>query len=145
MRSILNIIFLIAIIMCSGFNEPTGVLRVQVKKLRNTNGHVLVSLFRNGEGYPDEPEKAYRKGKANIVNGNAILLFSDLPPGEYEVAVLHDENDDQKMNKSWLGLPSEGYGFSNNVMGMFGPPDVSKASFSILAGTQKIIEINTRY
>jgi len=145
LRSILNIIILIAFIMCSGFNEPTGVLRVQVKKLRNTNGHVLISLFRNGEGYPDEPEKAFKKGKVNIVNGNAVLIFTNLPPGDYEVAVLHDENDDQKMNKSWLGLPSEGYGFSNNVMGMFGPPDVSKASFSIAAGTQKIIEINTRY
>jgi uncharacterized protein (DUF2141 family) len=140
-----NIIFLFTFVLCSVFNEPTGALRVQVKKLRNTNGHVLISLFRNGEGYPDKPEKAYRKGKADIVNGNALLVFSELPPGTYEVALLHDENDDLKMNKNWLGLPSEGYGFSNNVMGMFGPPDVSRASFNIMAGTQKVIDIKTRY
>ncbi|MBK7290922.1 MAG: DUF2141 domain-containing protein [Chitinophagaceae bacterium] len=41
---------------------------------------------------------------------------------QLSIAILHDENDDGKMNSNFLGLPKEGYGFSNNVMGNFGPP-----------------------
>jgi uncharacterized protein (DUF2141 family) len=45
------------------------------------------------------------------------------------VAVLHDENNDHKMNLSVFGLPKEGYAFSNNAMGLAGPPSFQKASF----------------
>jgi len=42
--------------------------------------------------------------------------------------VIFDENMDGKMN-SFLGIPSEAFGFSNNVKGLFGPPSFEKASF----------------
>ncbi len=145
MRTVLAVCFICFALFLSAFREPVADLQVRISNLRNTNGHVLVSLFRNGEGYPDQPEKSFRKGKATIYGGNAVMLFTDVPAGDYAIAILHDENDDLKMNKSWLGLPKEGYGFSNNVMGMFGPPDLDKASFTVAAGTDRLIQIRTRY
>ncbi|HMU47416.1 MAG TPA: DUF2141 domain-containing protein [Chitinophagaceae bacterium] len=143
----LSVLFPILIISTKEiFYTPSQTeLKVSIYNLRNNKGHVLVSLFRNCDGYPDEPGKAVRKVKLPIINNMATANFSGLTSGNYSIAILHDENDDLKMNKNFFGLPKEGYGFSNNVMGTFGPPSCSKASFWYYAGFETEIKIRTRY
>ena len=46
------------------------------------------------------------------------------------------------MNKNWMGIPKEPYGFSNNVMGRMGPPDFEDASFEVSADTEVIVTLN---
>jgi uncharacterized protein (DUF2141 family) len=46
----------------------------------------------------------------------------NLKPGSYAIAAFHDENNNKKIDKAFTGIPTEKYGFSNNVRGMFGPP-----------------------
>lgn len=125
---------------------PVNEISIIITHLRNEKGQVLISLFKDSEGYPDEPEKAFRKGKATIISGNrAVLSFTDLPAGNYAAVVLHDENSNLKMDKNWIGLPKEGYGFSNNVMGTFGPPGFSKASFKHTGDKLSVVSIRLRY
>jgi uncharacterized protein (DUF2141 family) len=45
--------------------------------------------------------------------------------GSYAIAAYHDENNNNKLDKSFAGIPNEKYGFSNNVRGIFGPPKLS--------------------
>lgn len=145
MKLISGISFLI-ISVCAAFTTPAeDGITINITNLRNDRGHVLVSLYKEGEGFPDKAEKAFRKERVAISNKKAIVQFSTVPAGNYAVAILHDENDDAKMNKTWLGLPKEGYGFSNNVMGALGPPAYSKASFKHTTGQSTTIEIKTRY
>lgn len=120
-------------------------LNVSVNLLRNNRGHVLISLFRDCEGFPDKPHKAFRKVKADIINQSAKFQFANLPAGNYTIAVLHDENDDMKMNTNLFGIPKEGYGFSNNVMGAFGPPSCERARFGIKSGAINKLMIRIRY
>lgn len=119
-------------------------LTVSISNFSNNKGHVLVSLYNKAEGFPSNPEKAVQKRRVTVTNKQAAVEFSPLPAGTYAVAVLHDENDDQKMNTNWLGIPKEGYGFSNNAMGTLGPPSFSKASFGLETGEQKSISIRLR-
>jgi uncharacterized protein (DUF2141 family) len=56
--------------------------------------------------------------------------FEDIPPGRYALAVIHDENMNGKLDTKGLGIPTEGYGFSNDVKGLFGAPAFSAASFA---------------
>ena len=42
---------------------------------------------------------------------------------------MHDTNDNKELDSNLFGMPKEGFGFSNDAMGMFGPPDFKKASF----------------
>ena len=118
-------------------------IKISVINLRNNNGHVLISLFRECDGYPDKPEKAFRKIRVDIKDRSASFVFSQIPAGNYSIAILHDENDDLKMNTNFFGIPKEGYGFSNNVMGTFGPPSCGKAGFSHISNssTEQIIRI----
>jgi uncharacterized protein (DUF2141 family) len=80
-----------------------------------------------------------------IKDNVALVSFSGLPAGNYAVVILHDENDDHKMNTNFFGIPKEGCGFSNNVMGTFGPPSFSRASFSFTGNSETQITIVARY
>lgn len=120
-------------------------IKIEISNLRNNKGFVLVSLFKNGEGYPNEPGKAFRKAKLAIRDKKVTITFPELPSASYAIAILHDENGDEKMNKNFMGLPKEGYGFSNNASGVFGPPGYNKASFRHMANTLTAIVIKTKY
>lgn len=122
-----------------------AVLKINITNLRNDKGYVLIGLYKEGVGYPDQPEKSFKRVKLSISNKTTSVSFAALPTGNYSIAFLHDENDDQKMNTNFFGLPKEGYGFSNNVMGTFGPPSLSKASFHYTANENKELTIRARY
>ena len=139
------IFFLASFRMNQGKITSEQGIRLSVTGLRNNDGHVLVCLFREGEGFPDEVEKAFRREKMSISQKTSGILFKDVPGGNYAIAILHDENDDQKMNKNFFGLPKEGYGFSNNVMGTFGPPSYSRAKFAHSPGGITGVSIEARY
>jgi len=64
-----------------------------------------------------------------------IVHYQDIPPGTYALAVVHDENMNGKLDTNWLGIPTEGYGFSNDVKALLGPPSFSAASFQYKGGT----------
>lgn len=142
-------LFFIALFFIGFFASFTPVvnqnIKVTITKLQNNNGVVLVSLFKDGSGYPDKPEKAYGKEKAYIVEKNATIIFKSVPPGSYAIAILHDENNNQKMDKNVLGIPKEGYGFSNNASAPFGPPSYKKASFIHTSNGQTVLQIKARY
>lgn len=120
-----------------------GSISLQVSGLRNNKGQVLVSVFRNAKGFPDQPELAIRKYQLPISNKSSSVEIPDLPAGDYAIAVLHDENSDARMNTNWVGWPKEGFGFSNNAMGVFGPPSFNKARFSVKSAT--VAQIKARY
>ena len=125
--------------------DQTGQLEVKLTGLRSNKGHVLISLFKDGKGFPGEADQAIKKERIVINNKIGIAVFSSLPSGNYAIAILHDENNDLKMNTNWLGLPKEGYGFSNNVMGSFGSPSFGRASFKYQNGSQQSLTIKVRY
>lgn len=137
------IIFLFPLISFHPVEEEG--ISVTIINLRNNKGHVLISLFNDGVGYPDEPEKAFKVARLAIFDKKAGTSFTGLPSGNYAVAILHDENDDQRLNKNGLGIPKEGYGFSNNVMGALGPPSYNRAKLIHTAGKVTPITIKTRY
>jgi len=64
--------------------------------------------------------------------------FEDIPPGTYAITVIHDENTDGKLDTNWLGIPKEGYGFSNDVKALLGAPPFSAASFQYDGGTLEL-------
>ncbi|MNC95537.1 hypothetical protein D3C83_126870 [compost metagenome] len=65
--------------------------------------------------------------------------------GSYAIAVLHDENENFKMDTSIIGIPKEGYGVSNNVKGRFGPPKFADARFRVTEASSMTIRIELIY
>ena len=96
-------------------------LEVVVSGVTSSEGNVLVALYREASSFP-KFEKVFRVGKAPAETGDTKVVLEDLPAGEYALAVFHDENRNDALDKNWLGLPKEDYGFSMARTKTFGPP-----------------------
>jgi uncharacterized protein (DUF2141 family) len=118
-------------------------LTVRVSQLRNDQGRVAVAVFASPSDFPDQ-KRALRGQLAKIEKGHAAVTFTGLKPGLYAVAVLHDENDNAKMDFNFLGMPLEGYGFSNDASAPFGPPSFEAAAFK-LTPRASYIPVKVRY
>ena len=109
---------------------PCPGIHVTILNIRNSIGTVACALFESPEGFPTE----FLLAATNVMvikirKSQARCDFEDIPPGKYAMAVIHDENMNGKLDTNWLGVPTEGYGFSNNATGVLGPPAFSAASF----------------
>jgi uncharacterized protein (DUF2141 family) len=103
-------------------------LVVKVKNIKQSEGTVRVALFNSEDTFLD---KAFQ-GKSVKANGSEVSIeFADLPAGEYALSVFHDANDNGELDKNFMGIPREGFGFGNNAMGTFGPPSFEKAKFKL--------------
>ena len=111
-------------------------------ELRNSLGVVQYALYNEDGTIPDEKFQAYyRIGTSNINNGSATFTFSELPKGTYAVNVLHDENENGKIDKGFI-LPIEGIGFSNyESVGLTNRPKFSNASFELDRDSSKNVKI----
>ena len=105
-------------------------IHVKILGIRNSAGGVACALFESSEGFPTE----YLRSATNIMvikirDKQARCDFEDIPRGTYALAVVHDENMNGKLDTNLLGVPKEGYGFSNDAKALFGAPSFSAASF----------------
>ena len=109
---------------------PCPGIHVTILNIRNSTGAVACALFESQDGFPVEfLHTATRIMVLRIRETQARCDFEDIAPGAYALAVIHDENMNGKLDTSWLGIPSEGYGFSNDVKALLGPPSFSAARF----------------
>ncbi len=105
-------------------------IHVKIPNIKNNTGNIACGIFESPEGFPKK-----FLGSATVVIIKKILdtkaqcNFSDIPPGTYGIAVIHDENMNGKLDTNWIGLPTEGYGFSNTTIDEFGAPAFSAAKF----------------
>jgi len=111
--------------------SPCPGIHVKILNIKNSTGTVACALFESREGFPTE----YLRMATNVMvikirKDQARCDFEDIPPGTYAMAVIHDENMNGKLDTNWLGIPTEGYGFSNDAKGFVGAPSFSAASFS---------------
>lgn len=124
--------------------EKTFSLTVNVEKLRNSEGIVQFALYNKEGSIPDENfKKCYKLLKSSIVNGSSTITFHGIPSGKYAVNILHDENNNGKIDKGFL-LPKEGIGFSNfKTIGLSNRPSFLNASFDF--NSDKIIKVTIVY
>jgi uncharacterized protein (DUF2141 family) len=66
---------------------------------------------------------------APISGGRASCTFTGAPAGNYAIAFFHAEHNESQLTPGLFGKPTQGYGFSNNAAGSFGPPDFNAAAF----------------
>jgi uncharacterized protein (DUF2141 family) len=110
-------------------------LLVTVTGVRNSHGHVRVAICSKAEFL--QPHCTYT-GKAPAATGDVLVTVENVPPGTYAAQAFHDEDDTGRIERTFLGLPEKGMGFSNNARMFFGPPRFSAASFVVSAETVRI-------
>lgn len=95
--------------------EQNCTLRIHVDGFRNTIGNLGTIIFTSPDGWPEDENKCLRHGPAPINKSTRTAVAEwQLPPGTYGVAAIHDENSNHKLDRNFLGIPKEGFGFANN-------------------------------
>jgi uncharacterized protein (DUF2141 family) len=106
-----------------------GRLSVTVTGLRNNDGVVRCALFNSPAAFPKAGQE-WRGVITPIRDRQATCVFSGVPAGNYAVAFFHAEHNETQLTPGLFGKPTQGFGFSNNASGSFGPPSFSAAAFA---------------
>jgi uncharacterized protein (DUF2141 family) len=115
---------------------------VTVRGFRSHAGSLRVKLVSDGDGFPGSDAHVTAKRRVAIDGDPVRVAFEDVAPGDYAVVALHDEDDDAELDRTLIGLPAEGLGFSNGARIRFGPPSFAEARFALgEAGADIAIEL----
>jgi uncharacterized protein (DUF2141 family) len=126
---LITLCLLISIGQCSSAQTPkTGKLTIKITSIRSAEGNIRIAL---------------RTGENTIVDSRGVeidpktltaeAIFDNLPEGTYGIAVIHDENKNEKLDFNDSGVPTEGYGHSNNPEKRPGPPSFDETKFAFAA------------
>jgi len=128
---------------CAGKDSATR-LSVQVSQLNAADGEVTVTV------YPSDPRRFLApRGKLLRVRVKTAapvtrVCFNLPGPDVYAVAVYHDANGNHDFDRTRLGMPAEGYGFSNDAPTRFGVPSFEAVRFAVKAG-ENALRVKMRY
>ncbi len=116
-------------------------LRIHVDGLRNSVGKVGTAIYTSPDGWPEDSSKAFRHGPTFIAPGErqATAVWTNLPPGNYGVVALHDENENHKLDRNIFGWPKEGFGFANNPHVDLAAPDFKQALVHVTCPTTETV------
>jgi uncharacterized protein (DUF2141 family) len=122
----------------------TSNLVIKLNSLKNTRGRVCLTVFSGPKGFPSGGKGSSLKTSRCAAANSGSVTFTNLPLGNYAIAAIHDINSDGKLNTNPLGIPSEGFGFSNNPPLRFGPASFSDSQIFV-SGAQTVVQIQMRY
>ena len=107
---------------------------IEVTNLRNPDGVVRACMTRDAQRFPRCQDST--QGYRTVVPAGeaASLRFTNVAPGTYAIALLHDENDNGKADRVLGMMPREGFGFSRDAPVNMGPPDFEDAAIEVGAG-----------
>jgi uncharacterized protein (DUF2141 family) len=117
-------------------------LRLTIDGVRSDSGEILVGLYDNADGFRNAIANAATRGlmpdsgrligtaiRANL--GAVSTVFTQLAPGRYAAIVIHDENDNGLLDENGFGIPTEGYGFSNDARGFLRAASFDAAAIAV--------------
>lgn len=112
---------------------------VEIENITDLAGTLLWSIFDSEDSYKMESTPLVA-GRSRVTAETIKVTLHDVPPGNYAIKLFHDANDNGEMDTNLLGLPQEGYGFSNNA-GSFGPASFEDAKVEITEDTKITIRL----
>ena len=114
----------------------TAHLVIHTADLRNHDGQLIFGVFKTADGFPNTEKKSVNwQVKPATSDG---VFECDLPPGVYAASILHDENSNGDMDFNLAGVPTEGYGVTNNPKPRFRKAKFDEATFTLPASGAKL-------
>ena len=125
---------------CAGARAAGAVkLTVSVNGVRSTKGEVAITV------YPDDKRRFLAKGgklaRERVKAAASVRACFWAPPGSYAVAVYHDADGDRNFDRTLVGLPAEGFGFSNDPETKVGLPPLSAVRFRVAGDTLEPVQM----
>ncbi len=134
----MKLIIFSLILFFSGVKKHS--LSIRISGISQIKGTLYIGVFRKNDSFPIFGKQF--KGAVKEVKGKTqIYNFEDLPEGEYAVAIYHDLNRNNILDKNLLGIPEERYGFSNNARRAFSAPSFQEAKIKLNKDLQIAVDL----
>ena len=111
-------------------------------------GTLMLAIYNNAEAFEGSVIKE-KRSEVGVFKGlelylepkDSMRLSIEIPDGEYAIAFFIDANGNKKLDKNFLGMPKEQFGFSNNAMGTLSAPSFEQAKFRVAGNTVQNIKL----
>jgi len=112
-------------------------LAVRVERVSPHGGDVRLALY-DEASWPNDDAEPVADLVVPAVSPETIAIFKGVKPGTYGLKLFQDENRNGRFDFTWLGLPAERYGFSNDARPFFSEPGFSHTRFKLSPGANTI-------
>ena len=120
-------------------------ISVTIKDIKSPNGQILMGIYKDDVSFDKEiPYKKAQAFKTKISNGT-LLVEVKLEPGKYGISLLDDENFNGKMDYNFIGIPKEGFGFSNYYHTGLTKPKLKSFLFEVIENKNTKVEVKMKY
>ncbi|MEL7532118.1 MAG: DUF2141 domain-containing protein [Bacteroidota bacterium] len=114
--------------------ETKESVSITVHHIRSSKGKIWIAVYDQADKFNKEELASFSFSKAALQNGELLCQF-ELDPGKYAFSLLDDENGDSEMNYNFVGVPSEGFGFSRDAkINFLSPPEFESCVLQVGAG-----------
>ena len=120
-------------------------ISVTIKDIKTPNGQILMGIYKDDVSF--DKEIAYKKVQAfktKISNGTLVVEVK-LEPGKYGISLMDDENFNGKMDYNFIGIPKEGFGFSNYYHSGLTKPKLKSFAFEVIENKNTKVEVKMKY
>lgn len=124
--------------------ELKSTLTIEIDGLKAQKGDICFKLFSRSFGFPDNAKNAVMNRCVKVAEDSPKITLKDISSGSYAFALFRDVNGDRKLNRNTAGIPTEGYGFSNNPVTRQDLTRYGDCVF-LLAGASRTIKIQMKY
>jgi len=122
------------LIFAAAHSAHADSLVVTVRDIRSNEGDIRIALYSSADNFLVDGRTAATQS-LSARRGDVKVVFVNLRPGIYAAAAFHDENRSGDFDTNFIGVPREGYGFSNGARASLGPPDFEEASVKLVRVT----------
>jgi uncharacterized protein (DUF2141 family) len=142
-RPFLPVIALIGAPLLMAADQPAvqSHVRLEITGVRSDKGKVQVCMTARPDRFPKCQGDREAHTRSVPASDTVSLDFGHVAPGRYAIAVLHDENDNGKVDRVLGMMPKEGFGFSRDAPVRMGPPSFNQASFQVSADVEQTIRM----
>ena len=117
----------------------------QIANFESTKGVCRACLFSTAASFNGEGGEPFKCVQVAVTGKTVQVVFEDIPAGTYALFVLHDANNNKKMDKNFLGIPKEGYGASKNKLPFAAAPSFHDNRFVVAPNATVRLTVKLRY
>ncbi|SIQ09938.1 DUF2141 domain-containing protein [Maribacter ulvicola] len=116
-------------------------LSLSIEGVASEEGNICFAIYNNEDSFLKFDE-VFKSGSEKAVKGKTAFDITDLPEGDYAIAIFHDANGNKSLDTNMLGIPKEQIAFSKGKMKMFGPPKYKECVFTFSSNMEMNISLN---
>ena len=125
--SLKKITLIIFLLLCIE-SDLKSQLIIEVTNIEEIKGRIELGLYDDPDVFLSYTEQ-YKVLYIPVKSTSVMITIDSLPKGTYAISLMHDLNSDGEMEKNFIHIPQEPYGFSNNYRPRFSKPDFEDCQF----------------